>query len=261
MSISNVPNGQIQVFDIESKKDLLKRTICKGSSDEEFELFMMACKRTGLDPFMKQIYAVKRWSSSDKKEVMSMQTSIDGFRLIAERTGNYAPGRETTFCYDETKQLISATSYVKKRTHDGTWHEIGSSAYFEEYAQRTKDGNVTQFWKKMPHVMLAKCAESLALRKAFPADLSGIYTAEEMTQSDPVSEQKELTEEQCARIDSLMVQVQDEEYLDKLEKHLNVSSIYNIAPRDFERTIRSLEKRASSNQEKKGTLDGSASVA
>lgn len=185
--MSTVLKEEAQLNDWEGKKDLIKRTICKGSSDEELELFIHACKRTGLDPFMKQIYAVKRWSSSDKKEVMTMQTSIDGFRVIAERTGRYAPGPESKYEYDKEGNLISATAYVKKLTLDGTWHVISATAFFEEYAQRTKDGVLMQFWTKMPHVMLSKCAESLALRKSFPAELSGLYTMEEMAQASKVS--------------------------------------------------------------------------
>ena len=175
----------------EEKKDLLKRTICKGADDSELELFIHACKRTGLDPFMKQIYAVKRWSSADKREVMTMQTSIDGFRVIAERTGRYAPGPEPKYVYNDKGELVSATAYVKKMTADGTWHEISASAFYDEYVQTTKEGKATQFWSRMPHVMLAKCSESLALRKAFPAELSGIYTFDEMAQASKMTNHQE----------------------------------------------------------------------
>lgn len=185
--MSTVLREEAQLDSWSDKKDLLKRTICKGSTDEELELFIHACKRTGLDPFMKQIYAVKRWSSADKKEVMTMQTSIDGFRVIAERTGRYAPGPESKYEYNKENELISATAYVKKLTLDGTWHTVSATAFWDEYCQKTKEGSPTQFWTKMPHVMLSKCAESLALRKAFPAELSGLYTLEEMTQASKVS--------------------------------------------------------------------------
>lgn len=179
----------------DKKLELLKTTICKGSTDDEFQLFVHVCQKTGLDPFMKQVYAVKRYDSKERKEVMSIQTSIDGFRLIAERTGCYAPGREPTYTYDDKNNLISATSYVKKMTRDGSWHEVAACAHYEEYVQCFKDKetgkmNPSQFWNKMPHVMLAKCAESLALRKAFPAELSGLYTQEEMSQASRIDEPK-----------------------------------------------------------------------
>jgi phage recombination protein Bet len=162
--------------------DLIKRTIAKGATDDELQLFLATAKRLGLDPFARQIFPVKRWDNRLRMEVMAIQTSIDGFRLIAERTGCYAPGRPTEYGMVDGK-LQRATAYVKKFVH-GAWHEIAEDAYWDEYVQTTKDGTVTSMWKRMPRVMLAKCAEARALRRAFPAELSGVYTADEMDQSE-----------------------------------------------------------------------------
>lgn len=204
-----------------SKLDLLKSTICKGSNDQEFELFLHACQRTGLDPFMKQIYAVKRWDSTLKRESMTIQTGIDGYRLIAERTGKYSPGREPTYQYDGNGNIVSSTAYIKKQTSDGTWHEVAATAFFNEYAQRTKEGNLSRFWKQLGHAMIAKCAEALALRKAFPGDLSGLYTKEEMMQA----EVEDLTNLSQDKIDTKQnQQVTIEDKLDMIDNNPKTSS-------------------------------------
>jgi phage recombination protein Bet len=136
---------------------LLQATICRGSTSDEFQLFLHACKKTGLDPFMRQIYAVKRWDSGLKREVMAIQVGIDGFRAIADKSGNYAPGKETTFTYDKDGILVSATAFVKKQTKDGTWHEVAATAHYNEYYGKTKDGTATSMWATKPHIMLGKC--------------------------------------------------------------------------------------------------------
>lgn len=180
---NNCPINQIPHFTPE-KKVLLKNTFCKGSTDDQLELFIHACTRSGLDPFMRQIYAVFRKDYKSGENVMTIQTGIDGYRLIAERTGKYMPGKEYTFGYDpKTGSLVSATAYVKKLGPDNQWHEIAYTVFWKEYVAQ-KDGNPIAQWKDKPHVMLGKCAEAAVLRKAFPADMSGFYTSEEMQQAD-----------------------------------------------------------------------------
>ena len=187
-------NEQLIIWD-DRKKQLLKDTICKTFTDDEFELFLHVCKRTQLDPFIKQIHAVPRWDNTLKRNVMIIQTGIDGYRLIAERTRAYAPGQKPTFTLAADGSIIAATAYVKKLTADNTWHVVEAEAYWDEYVQCNKEGRPTAMWVKMPHNQLAKCAEALALRKAFPAELSGIYTREEMEQAEVVEVDSQVTPE------------------------------------------------------------------
>lgn len=189
-------NGTTSIAEMgwnQEQVDLIKRTICKGTTDDEFKVFLYAAKRTGLDPFARQIYAVKRWDSKEKKEVMSIQTGIDGYRLIADRTGLYAGSEEeppqecdSAECKDcdsigDHPRSITVTVY---KLVGGQKVGFAATARWREYCQRSKEGAVSFMWGKMPYLMLSKCAEALALRKAFPAELSGIYTHEEMGQAD-----------------------------------------------------------------------------
>jgi phage recombination protein Bet len=180
------------------KIDLIKRTICKGASDDELQMFLHHANRTGLDPLARQIYAVFRLDKNAERKVMSIQTSIDGFRLVAERSGKYAGQIGPEWCGEDGQWKDVWIS--KEPPHAARVGVIRSDfkeplyavARFDAYAQRYFDRktgkmSASQMWLKMSDVMTAKCAEALALRRAFPHELSGLYIDDEMgAQDNPV---------------------------------------------------------------------------
>ena len=242
----------------QKKIDLIKRTICKGATDDELQLFIQTCNKTGLDPFMRQIFSVKRWDSTEKREVMTIQTGIDGYRLIADRTGRYAPGRNPEFGYDKEGNLRFAKSYVKKKTSDGTWHEVSAIAFWDEYVQKTKQGEPTHFWKSKGHIMLSKCAEMLALRRAFPAELSGLHVqSEDIPQEgftfkeeaqDPIEIPDKLSKEELEKLELLLSQFADsEEKKVKILSFMGLKELKDISKNRFETLISQLENQLVTN--------------
>lgn len=174
-------HGDIEGF-TRDQVELVKRTIAQGATDDELKMFLYHARRTGLDPFARQIYFIRRWDTQQQKNIGAIQTGIDGMRLIASRTGRYRPDDETPrYIYDANGVLEAATVRVYVfHSETKTWYPVPAEARFEEYSQRTRDNKLFPNWQRMGHLMLAKCAEALALRKAFPADLSGIYSEEEV---------------------------------------------------------------------------------
>lgn len=169
---------------------LIHRTMMAGASKDDVALFVATCERTGLDPFARQIMASSRNTQKDGAwvTVWNWLVTIDGLRKVAVDSGEYE-GQEGPFWCGK----------------DGTWKEIWTDgdpyaakvivhrkgfrtglagiAKFESYVQKKRDGKPNQVWANLGDHMIAKCAEALALRKAFPNEMAGLYTTDEMAQA------------------------------------------------------------------------------
>lgn len=172
----------------------------ENASAGDLDVFFHVCQRSGLDPFARQIYMISRQVSERddaggwvKVTKQTIQTGIDGFRLIGRRAA------------DRQGHAISVGA-PEWAHEDGSWRPVWMGAWgapvaarvtirrggepftavalFDEYAQRKRNGDLTQMWAQRPAGQIAKCAEALAWRMAFPQDLAGIYSDEEMGQAE-----------------------------------------------------------------------------
>lgn len=203
--------------------DLIKRTVAADCNPSEFDLFVTVARNTGLDPFRKQISAIVFNKDKPDKRRMAIITTIDGLRTIAARSGNYRPDEdEPSFSYEpELKGPTNPLGLERARVkiwiadRSGKWSPVTGVAYWDEFAPLKQEwaedpqtgkrkptdrmtldsgGN----WAKMGRVMLAKCAEAQALRKAFPEDLSSLY---EKAEYDQVVSVEDLPSQQLEQLD------------------------------------------------------------
>lgn len=187
----------------EKQLALIRKTVAKDCTPAEFDQFVHICKAVRLDPIRRQIYCFIMGKTDPRKRQMTIVTSIGGYRAIAERTGNYRPGRVETTLGDEKDPACNpigishATATVYKYVH-GDWHEIVETAYWSEFAPLKEiwadDKPTGKFhldpkkdnWRRMPRVMIEKCAEAKALRRGWPDDFDGLLAEDEMDRAHTI---------------------------------------------------------------------------
>lgn len=171
----------VQSFD-RKQIEIMRHTIASGTSPEEFAFFLEVCKYRDLNPFNREIYAVMR------KGRMTIQVGIDGLRKLAERSGKYRGQKGPYFCGEDgiwkeewlkkEPPVAAKVGIVRADFAEPVW----AVARYDAYVQ-LKDDHPTEMWTKFHDVLLAKCAEALAIRKTFPAECGGMYANEEMQQA------------------------------------------------------------------------------
>src|SRR3990167_3864725 len=217
--------------------ELIKRTVARGASDDELRLFVQVCKGANLNPFLRQVHLVPRWDSKLGQEVRAIQVGIDGFRAVAESSGAYAGNDDPIF---EGEHEIPFTKYENKKPVDtkltvpgkatvtvykmleGQRYPFAATARWEEYYPGAKMGFQ---WHIRPYLMLGKCAEALALRKAFPKQLSGMYAQEEMDRTAEVDETAKRSQNAFETLKNAISNATPEE-LDDYTKKLETSPKY-----------------------------------
>lgn len=183
--------------------DLIRRTVARDCTNDEFDVFIHGARRLGLDPLRRQIHAVVHAKDDPQRRRMTVVTGVDGFRAIAERGGDYRPDEDAPRYQTDAALksptnpagLVKATVRVFKHAH-GAWHRITAAAHWDEYAplrtewaedeagrRRPTDAirlDPDSAWARRPRLMLAKVAEALALRKGWPGAFSSLYVHEEV---------------------------------------------------------------------------------
>lgn len=185
MALAPTAPGQIQsANEMVDALNAVKAAIAPDLNPAELKLFAMVAYRSGLDPFARQIHAVKRQGK------VTFQTGIDGFRSSAERTGTYDGQDEPEFgppctCAEQPKPHPEWARVTVYKVRNGERRPQSATAYWHEFKPAAgSSGNGDVMWKKMPRNQLAKCAEALAFRKAFPYVLADVYSHDEMAQAE-----------------------------------------------------------------------------
>lgn len=175
--------------------ETLKQTVAQNTTDAEFKIFCEFCKSTKLNPFKKEVWCIV--TGEGKYRRMQLMTGINGFHAIANSHPQY-DGMEIGLI-GKSGEYLPMT--YPNNDYIGAWAKVYRKdrripvegvAMLSEYDK--KHGN----WITMKRVMINKCSESVGLRKAFPQELNGLYTQEEMPNSFEIAKEESQKKENDA---------------------------------------------------------------
>lgn len=193
MNEMTVSSRDVMVDITPDQKELIKRTIAKGATEDELALFMYDCKRRGVHPLDKKLYFTKR-KNKDGTYQYTPLVAIDFLRELGHATGECVGVSDPIFSGVPGKPDFSATVTVK-RLVKGIVAEFTATARWNEYCPSS---GMDFMWQKMKHTLLGKCAEALAWRKGFAGGkLADLHIVEEFDQEreEPMTSSAAMTQD------------------------------------------------------------------
>jgi phage recombination protein Bet len=186
----------IPILDDAAMARVLRRTKYCHLSEDQFELLIITCQRRGLDPWLDQVYAITETGSGSgiagRSRLLVLMT-IQGLRDLAESTGQYGHQLGPFWCGPDRRwrrgwvnsepPTLARVGVVRNGAQANPFWGVArwdEAAQFSEPPSATCPGRLAPSWARMPSFMLAKVAEAMALRKAFPSKLGGLYTDDEI---------------------------------------------------------------------------------
>lgn len=167
------------------------RTLCKslfpGAKPDSVLMVWDYCIARRLDPMKKPCHIVpmevKVGTAYEWRDVV--MPGIYELRTTAQRTGEYLGHAKPEYGAPLDYAGVSAPEWCDFTVHRWNSNARVSAPFpvrvlFREVVATKRDGKANSRWAKAPFQMLTKCAEAAALREAFPEELGGQQTMEEM---------------------------------------------------------------------------------
>lgn len=234
----------------------LQNSVFPGAKDESILLAVDYCKARKLDILKKPCHIVPM-SVTDAKTGNKnwrdvIMPGIYEQRITAFRTSQMAGQDEPVFGDTVTFRGIEAPEWCRVTVYRFINNErcaFSHTEYFSEACATTKEGKPNSMWSKRPRGQLAKCAEAGALRKAFPDELGGVITADEVNE-EPINQHSAATPDSGTTvIDTQSVELITPEQIKEIENLIEVTGSNLMGLLAAAGNVPSIEKITKSNAE------------